>query len=181
MNKRLQLLSEREAEDLMNFYFSQTVPFTYGVLTNGNNLHVKNSARKVLAPAFMLKNKRDLISNRDASVTWNLREIGLGFHSFIEIITGEKNKRKVYIPLCLVNPNSRKFLQFLLETTKAPEDKRYNSQEARFYVLTRDGRGFLAKVKLQNLASHFVMLQLIPAEFLSRYFSQYCPFCREVE
>jgi hypothetical protein len=175
----LKIISEEENKQLMRFYFSQTVPFTYGVLTD--DTHNNMRARQVFAPAFMLKNKQDLISNKDGSVTWNLREIGLGFHSFLEIITGEKNKRKVCIPLCLVNPNSRKFLQFLLQTTRTLEDNRYNSQPAQFYILSKDGRGFLAKVKLQNLATHYVMLQLMPPDFVSRYWSQYCLFCREVE
>ena len=151
----------------MSFYFAQSVPFSFRRLSDGNL-------------AFMLKNSGDLIINEDGSVTWTVREIGLGLHSFIELTTGEQTKRKIYIPLCLINLDSRKYLQFLLETTRARDDARYNSQPARFYILTADGKGFHAKVRLQNLATHYVMLQLMPPEFALRYRSVHCPFCTQI-
>lgn len=167
MNKSLELLSQREAQDLMRFYFAQAVPFSFGTLSNGKL-------------AFMLKNSSDLISNKDGSVTWKVCEIGIGLHSFIELVTGEEKKRKIYIPLCLVNSHSRKFLTFLLDTTRDPMDRRYNSKEAEIYVLTLDGRGAKIKVKLESLTTHYVMLQIMPSDFALRYKSQHCPFCREL-
>jgi len=167
MSKSLELLSQREAEDLMSFYFAQAVPFSFRRLSNDK-------------PAFMLKNSGDLISNKDGSVTWKVCEIGIGLHSFIELVTGEKTKNKIYIPLCLVNPQSRKFLTLLLDTTKHPMDRRYNSKEAEAYILTPDGRGIKIKFKLQSLAMHYVTLQLFPSDFALKWKSQHCPFCREL-
>ncbi len=164
---RLELLSKREAEGLMGSYFAQAVPFSFGVLSNGK-------------PAFMLKNNNDLISNKDGSVTWTVSEIGSGLHSFIELITGETHKKKIYIPLCLVNPHSRKFLTLLLNTTRDSVDGRFNSREAETYVLTSDGRGAKIKVKLESLATHYVMLQLFPSHFALKWKSEHCPFCREL-
>lgn len=164
---RLDLPSKREAEDLMGFYFAQAIPFSFGILSNGKL-------------AFMLKNNRDLVSNKDGSVTWKASEIGIGLHSFIELITGEETKKKIYIPLCLVNPHSRKFLTLLLNTTRRSGDGRYNGKEAEFYVLTPDGKGALIKVKLENLAMHYVTLQLFPSSFALKWKSEHCPFCREL-
>lgn len=168
MNKSLELLSEHEAEGLMSFYFAQAVPFSFGGLSNGY-------------PAFMLKNNSNLVSNKDGSVTWKACEIGLGLHSFIELTTGEAKKKRIYIPLCLVSPKSRQYIKLLLDTTRTPKDARYNSKEAEFYVLTPNEKGARVKVKLTSLAMHYVMLQLFPSDFLLKWKSQSCPFCRELE
>lgn len=93
----MQLLSKQEAEKLLAHYFSQAVPFSFGVMSNGK-------------PAFMLKTPSDMIVNRDGSVTWTASELGVGLHSFIELTTGEETKKTVYIPLCLVDPKSRQAL-----------------------------------------------------------------------
>jgi len=164
--KRLELLSEHEAEDLMIFYFAQAIPFTFGVLSNGK-------------PAFMLKNN-DIIVNRDGSVTWKACEIGVGLHSFIELVTGETYKKKIYIPLCLVDPHSRKVLTLLLNTTRQAVDGRYNSKEAEMYVLTPNGKGVKIQFKLESLTMNYVMFQLFPSVFALKFKSQYCPFCREL-
>lgn len=164
---RLDLLSQHEAENLMLFYFAQAVPFSFGVLSNGK-------------PAFMLKNNSDLISNKDGSVTWTACELGMGLHSFIKLTTGETRKKQIIIPLCLVNPHSRKFLALLLNTTRDSVDGRFNSREAETYVLTPDERGAKIKVKLASLTTHYVMLQIMPSDFALRYKSQHCPFCREL-
>ena len=168
MKKSLELLSEREAEGLIGFYFAQAVPYSFGVLSNGK-------------PAFMLKNNSDLVSNKDGSVTWKVCEIGLGSHSFIELVTGEEIKKKIYLPLCLVNPHSRKFLTLLLNTTRDSTDGRYNNKEAEAYVLTPDGRGTIIRVKLESLSIHYVLLQLFPSDFALKFKSKHCPFCRKLQ
>lgn len=167
MLARLDLLSEHEAKDLMLFYFAQAVPFTFGVLSNGEL-------------AFMLKNN-DIIVNRDGSVTWKACEIGVGLHSFIELVTGETHKKKIYIPLCLVNPHSRKVLTLLLNTTRQAVDGRYNSKEAETYVLTPNGKGVKIQFKLESLTMNYVMSQLFPSRFVLRYWSKHCPFCRQLQ
>lgn len=165
---KLDLLSKEEAESLISFYFSHSVPYSFGMLSNGK-------------PAFMLKNTVDLILNKDGSITWKAREVGVGLHSFIELTTGEEKKRKIYIPLCLVNPDYRKFLKLLLDTTRNPVDGRYNSQEAELYILTPNGHGFKIHLKLENLSMQYVMMQLFPSDFALKFKSKHCPFCREVE
>ena len=163
---RLELLSQQENERFIRHYFSRAVPFSFGMLSNGEL-------------AFMLKNN-DIIVNRDGSVTWKACEIGVGLHSFIELVTGETHKKKIYIPLCLVNPHSRKVLTLLLNTTRQAVDGRYNSKEAEMYVLTPNGKGVKIQFKLESLTTHYVMLQIMPSEFALRYKSQHCPFCREL-
>lgn len=165
---KLDLLSEHEAKDLMIFYFAQTIPFTFGVLSNGE-------------PALMLKNRSDLVSNKDGSITWEVSEIGMGLHSFIKLTTGETRKKQIIIPFCLVNPQSRQYLRLLLDTTRNPSDARYNGKEAEFYVLTMDGRGVKIKVKLESLAINYVTLQIMPSQFALRYWSKHCPFCRQLQ
>ena len=165
---RLDLLSQREAKDLMIFYFTQAVPFSFGVLSDGE-------------PAFMLKNSDDLVSNEDGSVTWEVSEVGVGLHSFIKLTTGETRKKQIIIPLCLMNPQSRQYLRLLLETTRNSSDARYNGKEAEFSVLTMDGRGVRIKVKLASLAINYDMLQIMPSQFALRYSSKHCPFCRQLQ
>lgn len=91
---KLDLLTQKESERLMEYYWSQAAPYTYITVLEGARL----------LPVFILKHKNDLVVEEDNSVAWQVREIGLGLHSFIEIITGEKRKKRVYLPLCLVRP-----------------------------------------------------------------------------
>lgn len=167
MSRKLELFSNYEAESLLEYYFRQATPGMFIMAPNGN-------------VGFMLENKRDVIINKDGSVTWKVKEISLGLHSFIQLTTGETKKKQLYIPLCLVNPKSRLYIKFLLETTRDLLDGRYNGKGAELYILTRNGDGFKINVRLENLAMHYVMLQLFPSDFLLKWKSQYCPFCREL-
>lgn len=166
MMAKFNLLSKDEAESLMSFYFSQSVPYSFGMLPNGK-------------PAFMLKNTENLIINKDGSVTWTAREIGVSLHSFIELTTGEEKKRIIYIPLCLVNPVSRKCLKLLLDTTRNPVDGRYNSQKAELYILTPNGQGTKIHFQLPNLTMQYVIMQLVYHDFALKFKSKHCAFCRE--
>jgi len=127
----------------------------------------------------MLNSSSHIKMNLDGSVTWAAREIGIGFHSFVEVATGEKRKRRVYIPFCLVNPNSREAIRPLLGTTIHPLDGRYNSKPAEFWVLTPEGKGFKLRIKLESLSMHYVLLKLFP-DFALKFKSEHCPFCRQI-
>jgi hypothetical protein len=161
----LELLSKEESERFIEFYMSQAEHYRLRILPDG-------------MLAFILQNKNALLSNPDGSITWNVREIGVAPHSFIELITGEEKKKRVYIPLCLVNPNVKQNFEVLIKATVEPIDGRYNSKKAEFYILTQDERGFMIKASLANLAMHYAMLHLFPPDFASKYASQHCPFCK---
>ena len=163
----LKLLSQEEQNALLAYYFAQSIPYRFGLVKN--------------EPALMLKSTSCIKINKDGSVTWTAREIGVGFHSFIELVTGEKRKRRVYIPFCLVNPNSREAVKPLLETTIAPLDGRFNSKPAEFWILTPEGKGFKVRIRLESLTLHYVALQLLPTDFALKFRSKFCPFCREME
>lgn len=162
----LEMLSREEAEQLIEFYMWMAVSYSFGVLSDGT-------------PAFMLKSGGAVIVDEDGSVSWTVREIGVGLHSFIELTTGQKTRRKITIPLCLVNPKARQSLKPLLASTISPSDGRLNSKPAEAYILTPEGAGFKVHFKLQNLTTQYAMLQLFPSDFAARFKSKHCPFCRE--
>lgn len=162
----LKLLSQDEQNALLAYYFAQLIPYRFGLVKN--------------EPALMLKSTSYIKVNKDRSVTWAAREIGVGFHSFIELITGERKKKRVYIPLCLVNPKVRRFVQLLLETTIDPTDGRYNSKPAQFWILTPEGKGFKVRIRLESLSMHYVLLKLLPPDFVLKLKSEFCPFCRQI-
>lgn len=164
----MQLISQEEGNCLINYYMAIAESYRFGVLLNGE-------------PTFLLKNSNAIIVNADGSVTWKAQETGLGLHSFIELVTGEKTRRKIIIPLCLVNPESRRRLKPLLSTTIDQANGKLNSKNAEFWVSTTEGFGFKVRVPLPNLTIQYVMLQLFPADFAKKFASQYCPFCKDLK
>ena len=163
---KLNLLSPNETERLIEFYMANSESFQFGVLNNGE-------------AAFMLKNEKALSVNKDGSVTWRLREIGVGLHSFLELTTGETKRKTVYLPLCLVNKETRQLLTPLLNSTVKEEDGRLNSRDGEFWILTPLGLGFKVHCKLENLTLQHVMLKFFPSDFALRFETEHCPFCRK--
>lgn len=130
-------------------------------------------------PCFLLQDE-DIIYNRDESVTWEIKEIGFNMHSFIQLITGEKEKKRIYLPLCLVNPQSRRCLEYLIQTTIDPMDGRLGSKDAEFIIGAKKGGFFKVSVKLTNLVLWYHTLKLMP--FIPhRFRSKQCSFCRDLE
>jgi len=163
----LKLLSPEEAEKLIAKYMEKSVSYSFGKLQEGSIV-------------FVLKDEKAIIVNPDGSVTWQLTEITIGLHSFLELTTGEQNKRTVYIPLCLVNPEIRQRLSFLLSTTIDPSDGRLNSKPAHFYIANPKGKGFKVQVRLAGLALNYIMIKLFPPDFPLKFKSKHCPLCKQI-
>jgi len=171
MLRNLKLIEREAFERLMAYYWSHAAKylFTLGSIDGETYL-----------PLFVLKNSNDLQVNSDGSVSWEAREIGLGLHSFIELTTGVKQRNRVYLPLCLVNPKTRRGFGLLAYTTIDPADGRFNTKEAEALVSLRDGKTVKIQLKLESLASHYAMLKLMPPEIAYRMRSRYCVFCRDL-
>lgn len=161
------LLSKEEAERRFASYMRRAEEYAFAVLRNG-------------LPAFILRNPDAIIVNPDKSVSWQVREIGCNLHSFLELVTGEETKKKIYLPLCLVNPLSRRMVGVLLATTVDPRDGRLNSKEAEAYILLPNGGGFKISFRLVYLPIQYIALHLFPMGFALRFKSPHCPFCREI-
>ena len=129
-------------------------------------------------PCFVMKNSSAIVANDDGSVTWFAREISISMHSFIELRTGEKKTKTIYIPLCLVNPASRQVAKVLVDTTKSPLDGRFGSKKAEAIIFTSDGKGVAVHFDLKGLSLQYVTLQLFPEDHALQFKSSYCPFCR---
>jgi len=168
---RISLVSEEEAEEFMARYWAGVVEYEYRLSFDG----------KAVIPAFVLKNDSDIIVNKDGSITWAAREIGVGLHSFLEVKTGERKKKTIYFPLCLVSPRSRELLVPLINTTVDPKDGRLNSKEAEVYIVLKDRGGIKLNFSLPSLTTQEVMLNLFPQDLLPRYKSKHCPFCKDLD
>ncbi len=164
---KIQLMDAEEAKHELSKLFGQSVEYTlFRAPRNGR--------------ATFLLGHNDIIVNPDQSVTWFAREIGVSLHSFIELTTGENHKKTVCLPLCLVNPQTREAYKPLLESTVGAAGK-LNEREAEFYVFDANMIGALIKIKLENLALHYIMLQLFPSSIIRKFKSKYCPFCGNLE
>ena len=145
---KLRIIDSSDANRQLDSFFEQSVAYTLLRSPDGK-------------PLFMLSKKEDIIVNPDLSVTWSAREIGVGPHSFIELTTGESHRKTVYLPLCLVNPETRNSYNMLLESTVGTEGK-LNEREAKCYVLTPNLIGALVNIKLENLCLHYVCCSFSP-------------------
>jgi len=128
-----------------------------------------------------LKDNSYIVANDDETVTWFVREINLSLHSFIELRTGERRTKTIYIPLCLVNPISRRVAEALLNTTIDPLDGRFCSKKAEAIISTPDGKVVPVYFELKGLPLHYISLQMFPQGHFLTYRSSHCPFCKMIE
>jgi len=130
-------------------------------------------------PCLLLKHDSAIIENEDGSVTWFARVQTLNGHTFIELKTGEKKKTKtIYIPICLINPESHHVAEALLNTTIDPKDGRIGSKNAEIIALTPKGKGVVFNLDLKTLGVSYVTLQLFPREHVLKQKSKHCKFCQ---
>ena len=166
---RLDLMCREEAEEYMASLKKKLPrPFSIGILPNGE-------------PFFAIP-KEYIVENEDGTVSWSAREICVGLHPFIELTTGQgEKKRTVYLPFCLVNPRARLFAAAVARTTIDPIDGRYCSKPAELYIVELGGRrAFKIHVSLGVLPMQlFVASILGPAA--ARFKSEHCVFCTAKE
>lgn len=163
----LKIISKQESEELIRRYMSQAEDYIFAIAPTG-------------IPCFLMKNSSAIIANSDGSVTWFTRAIKLNAHTFIELKTGEKKTKTIYIPICLVNAKSRHVAEALLNTTINPLDGRFGSKDAEVIILTPDGKGLTIRFDLKVLALSYVSLQLFPQDHVLQYKSDHCRFCKMV-
>lgn len=177
------LISNEEHERLIAEYWRDSVSYEIGYMDDG--------LRRI--PVLILDDD-DIILNEDNTITWATREIGFTMHSFIELTTGEGEQSKtVYIPLCLVNPASRRGARVLIEATRDPESGKYGSRPAEIMLLSWTEKTLLEKgfkdvnkviegamieILLPSLSMNYVMLKLLPPGFERFFATKTCPFCR---
>jgi len=163
----LKIISKEESEELIRRYMRQTEDYNFAIAPTG-------------IPCLLVKNSSAIIANDDGSVTWFARAISLNAHTFIELKTGEKKTKTIYIPICLVNAKSRHVAEALLNTTIDPLDGRFGSKDAEAIILTPDGKGLTIRFDLKVLALSYVSLQLFPHDHVLQYKSDHCRFCKMV-
>lgn len=159
------MISKEESEKLIQHCMSLGEEYTWGIAPPG-------------VPCFLLKNSSAIIANKDGSVTWFARVISLDAHAFIELRTGEKKNKTIYIPVCLVNANSRHVAEALLNTTVDPMDGRLGSKDAEVIIITPDGKGFMIHFELKVLALSYLSFQMFPQDYVLRLKSNHCRFCK---
>ena len=144
-------------------------------------MHVNYILQKDGLPLLVLKNRETLIADNDLWITWTATIWTYGTsHTFLEIIIDAKKKRKVFIPICLLNPKTKLIAKSLIETTKNSHDGRFGSKNGEFYFSTDLVRVFKISLDLLPLASNYVSLEMIPNGFWEHLRSPHCPFCTEV-
>ena len=161
----LRIISKEEREELIRRYMSEAEDYNFAIAPTG-------------IPCLLMKNSSAIIANSDGSVTWFTRAISLDAHTFIELKTGEKKTKTIYIPICLVNAESRHIAEALLNTTIDPMDGRLGSKDAEAIIITPDGRGFTIRLKLKVLALSYVSLLMFPHGYVLRLKSKHCAFCK---
>jgi hypothetical protein len=163
-------LSRKEAEMKMQYYWARASPYIY-LITFEDDRPIA---------AFLPKHADHIINNADGSVTWAAREISIGLHSFIELTTGEKVKRTIYLPVCLVNPHTREMFKPLIFSTVDPKDGRLSSKDAECYIIHPKYGGFKINLPLAGLTMAYVMLQIMPPDFAYHFKFNKCVFCRSI-
>jgi hypothetical protein len=158
------MISKEESEELIRRYMSQAEDYNFAIAPTG-------------IPCLLMKNSSAIIANSDGSVTWFARAISLNAHTFIELKTGEKKTKTIYIPVCLVNAKSRHVAEALLNTTVDPLDGRLGSKDAEVIIITPDGKGFMIHFELKVLALSYLSFQMFPQEYVLRLKSNHCRFC----
>jgi len=166
------ILTPEEAERKMRYYWSKATPYTYGLV-------LEEDGKPLVV--FVLRRADDVVRDEDGGVTWKVREISLGLHSFIELTTGEKRKRTVYLPICLVNPHTRKAFETLVLSTVDPRDGRLNSKHAECYIARPDGKAFKIQLELPGLTMMYLMLKVMPPDFAVHMKSTECAFCKAMD
>lgn len=128
---------------------------------------------------LFLKNESAVVANNDGTVTWFARAISFATHAFIELRTGEKDLKTIYLPICLINDRHRKFAEVLLNSTIQKNDTRFCGKDAELVIMTPDGKICVIQLELKSLALSYVAFQMFPQDFIVRSKSPYCPFCKE--
>jgi hypothetical protein len=160
----LKIISKEESEELIRRYTSQAEDYNFAIAPTG-------------IPCLLMKNSSAIIANSDESVTWFARAISLDAHTFIELKTGEKKTKTIYIPICLVNAKSRQVAEALLNTTIDPLDGRFGSKDAEVIIITPDGKGFMIHFELKVLALSYLSFQMFPQDYVLQLKSNHCRFC----
>lgn len=163
----MKILSKKESERFMQRYMRQAEDYNFAIAPTG-------------IPCFLMKSSSAVIANEDESVTWSVRAISLDAHTFIELKTGEKQTRTIYIPVCLLNTNSRHVAEALLNTTVDPLDGRLGSKDSEAVIITPDGKGFMIHFEVKVLALSYLSFQIFPQDYILRLKSNHCRFCRMV-
>lgn len=163
----MKIISKEESEELIRRYMSRAEDYSFAIAPTG-------------IPSFLLESNSAIIANKDRTVTWFARAISLDAHTFIELRTGEKKTKTIYILICLVNAESRHVAEALLDTTIDPLDGRFGSKDAEAIIVTPDGKGFTIRFELKVLAVSYVSFQLFPQDHVLQYKSDLCRFCKMV-
>lgn len=161
----LKILSKEESEEIIRRYTSKAEDYNLAIAPTG-------------IPCFLMKSSSTIIANDDGSVTWSARAISLDAHIFIELTTGEKKTKTIYIPVCLVNTNSRHAAEAILNTTVDPLDGRLGSKDAEVIIITPDGKGCVIHFELKVLALSYLSFQMFPQDYVLRLKSNHCRFCK---
>lgn len=131
-------------------------------------------------PCLVLQSPVALVVDTDGTVTWTAKIITYTAHAFIELTTGSKKTKTIYLPICLLNPKTRIIAEALIGTTIDPLDGRFGSKNAEFFFGTSPTRLFKIAFDLTLLALEYTSLEMSSGSFLSQLKSAHCPFCTEV-
>jgi len=176
MSERIGLVSQEEYEEAMTKY-SSSMPSHVSSFVDGQFNFILNKAIDV--------------DSDPEGISWRATEVGLGLHSWIELIIGEKRKAKVCLPICLVNSEARRIAYVLLRTSIDPDDGKLNSKKAEFNVYwppqgekLRQGShqvldGIKVRMSLPFATMQYLIMLMVPEDFMTRFVSKHCIFCRQ--
>lgn len=162
-----EIIDQEEYKERMASYVNKCIDYEY----------VIGSDRKFMLPTFIVSDDIPLEKHKPSD--WSACEISIGFHSFIEITDGKDNI--FYLILCLVNPESKKMLTSLIDTTRDSVDGRVNSKKGEFFVAKKNGVAIQFEIELRGISLNYMMGFMMPFSAYIYMKSEHCPFCRMME
>ncbi|MCW4011131.1 MAG: hypothetical protein NWF05_11015 [Candidatus Bathyarchaeota archaeon] len=165
--KKFRAVSEKETERLVNRFMRQAQKYKLAFTDTG-------------IPCLILENSEALAVDKDGSLTWKTKLWFCNGHVFIQLITGTNRKKTAYLPICLLNPKTRRIAEALLSTTIGSVDGRFCSKKADICVGNCDGKLFRISLDLTGLSFEYLTIEMSCGSFLPNLKSACCPFCREI-
>lgn len=156
------ILTPEESNHLIGKYFRGVKRFSFTIAeTNGR-----------LLPCFLVQTP--LREDEDGGLWWKAGVDCVDTHCFIRI---KLRNGRIVLPLCLIDPFSRKIASIIAETTKV---KKYNEKEATILIGNEDGEVYPVIFSAESLCVSLVTSELFPPSFFRERLSRHCPLCRKL-
>lgn len=158
---RLSILTADEAERKLNEYFDRTSRISIcGIAsTDGESfpyIQVEESFLKL---------------DKDGELSWKARMEAIGLHVFLTITVQNET---ITVPICLVNPEIRRYAWLIAETSKI---EKYGQKDAEVWLKTASRGPYPIHFDASPLCGILVSTELMYTPSLTAFAFKRCPCC----